>query len=389
MGFFSFFRNKTTENAGYKYELITERSGFYSWNGQLYQSDIIRSCTRPKSKAIGKLLAKHVRKSKDGLKINPEPYIRFLLEEPNPYMTGQLLQEKLTTQLELNNNAFALIVRDDFGLPYQIYPLPSTAVEAIHSKSGELFLKFSFSNGKIHTFPYTDIIHLRQDFNENDIFGDSPAKVITSLMEVINTTDQGIVKAIKNSNLIRWLLKFKTTLKPKDITNQVEEFKKSYMDVGTGTGGVAAVDTKADIEQVKPNSYVPNAAVMDRTTKRVYNFFNTNEKIVQSSYNEDEWNSYYESQIEPLAKQLAEEFTRKLFNRKQRSFGNKIFFEASNLQYASAKTKLNLQQMVDRGSLTPNEWREVMGLGPIEGGDKPVRRLDTAVVKEGDDDNED
>ena len=55
---------------------------------------------RPKVKAIGKLVAKHVRQTiqKDGsrkLEVNPEPYIRFLLEEPNPYMTGQKLQEKL------------------------------------------------------------------------------------------------------------------------------------------------------------------------------------------------------------------------------------------------------------------------------------------------------
>jgi hypothetical protein len=47
------------------------------------------------------------------------------------------------------------------------------------------------------------------------------------------------------------------------------------------------------------------------------------------------------------------------------------------------KTKLNLLNMVDRGALTPNEWREIMNLGPIEGGDKAIRRLDTAEVEGG------
>lgn len=46
-------------------------------------------------------------------------------------------------------------------------------------------------------------------------------------------------------------------------------------------------------------------------------------------------------------------------------------------------TKMNLVQMVDRGAMTPNEWRSILSLGPIEGGDKPIRRLDTALVKEG------
>ena len=46
-------------------------------------------------------------------------------------------------------------------------------------------------------------------------------------------------------------------------------------------------------------------------------------------------------------------------------------------------TKLNMVQMVDRGAMTPNEWRSVLGMAPIDGGDKPIRRLDTQVVKEG------
>ena len=64
---------------------------------------------------------------------------------------------------------------------------------------------------------------------------------------------------------------------------------------------------------------------------------------------------------------------------------NRIIFEASNLQYAAMSTKLSLMQMVDRGAMTPNEWRKVLlNLAPIEG-DKPIRRLDTAPVTEGGD----
>lgn len=36
-------------------------------------------------------------------------------------MTGQLLQEKLAAQLVLNNNAFAVILRDENGLPNAIF----------------------------------------------------------------------------------------------------------------------------------------------------------------------------------------------------------------------------------------------------------------------------
>lgn len=389
IGIFDRFRNKEPTQQQTKFQLVTERgNGYYAWNGKIYQSDIVRAAMRPKVKAIGKLVAKHVRQTvlKDNarkLEINPDAYIRFLLEEPNPYMTGQKLQEKLASQLILNNNAFALIVRDEFGYPTEIYPIPAVSAEAIYDKQYTLYLKFVFTNGKIYTFPYADIIHLRQDFNNNDIFGDPIAPALAPLMEIVTTTDQGIVKAIKNGSLIRWLLKFTSSMRPEDLKKQAADFAANFLSIETGGTGVAATDAKADAQQIKPEDYVPNAAQMDRTTQRIYSLFNTNQKIVQSEYDENGWNAYYEAEVEPVVIELSNEYTRKIFTRRERGFGNRILFEAANLATASMQTKLNLAQMVDRGALTPNEWREVFNLVPVDGGDEPIRRLDTAVVAKG------
>ena len=373
-------RNATKSS---RFAMVTERgNGFYAWNGKLYQSDIVRSCIRPQSKAIGKLLAQHIRKDDKGVKVNPEPYMRILLEEPNPYMCGQVLQEKVANQLALNGNAFILIVRDELGYPCELYPIPAESVEAIY-RNRELYLKFYFQNGKSSEFPYTEIIHLREDFCNNDIFGESPAKALTELMEIVNTTDQGIVKAIRNSGVVRWLLKFNSALRPEDLKRNVKEFVGNYLSIESDTFGAAGVDAKADAVRIEPKDYVPNALQSDRTTQRIYAFFNTNDKIVHSTATEDEWNMYFELVIEPKALQFSNEYTRKLFSVRERACGNKIYFDASNLQCASFSTKLNLFQMVDRGAMLPNEWRAVFNMGPIEGGDKPIRRLDTAQVGNG------
>jgi len=381
MGLFQkIFGGKTSPTSTARFEMITDSgNGFYAWDGNLYKSDIIRAAIRPKAQAIGKLNPKHILSYGETFKINPKPYIKFILEEPNPFMTMQLMLEKVTTQLMLNHNAFIYIKRDDLGNALELYPVPATNVEAIEGSGGDLFLKFTFGTGKRMTVPYEDVIHLRRDFNESDFFGDPPQETLKNLMEIVTTTDQGFVKAIKSSMAIRWLMKFKSVLRPEDKDAEVEKFVDSFLSITKGKG-VAATDPKYDLEQIKNESYVPNAAQMDRSVLRIYSFFNTNVKIIQSDYKEDDWNAYYESEIEPLAKQLSGEYSRKMFSRKERGFGNKIIFEANSLQYASMTTKLSLMQMVDRGSLTPNEWREVLNLGPIEGGDKPIRRLDTALV---------
>lgn len=384
MGLFDKIFGKKQAPTTTRFEMINDNGGgFFSWHGDIYQSDIIRACIRPKAKAVGKLIAKHIRDNGSEFKVNPEPYMRFLLEEPNPLMTGQMFQEKMAVQLELNHNAFAYIKRDDSGYATEIYPVPCTTVEVVEGVYGDIFLKFYFKNGKQMTIPYADVIHLRKDFNDNDFFGEHPGNALSQLMEIVTTTDQGIVKAVQNSAVIKWILKFKSVLKQDDIDMQVGNFVKNYLNIDNRSGGAAATDPRYDLEQVKNDAFVPDSKQMQETVQRIYNFFNTNDKIIQSKYNEDEWNAYYESEIEPFAMQLAGEYTRKLFSRKERGFGNKIIFESSSLQYASMKTKMDLVQMVDRGALVPNEWRAILSLGPIEGGDKPIRRLDTALVKEG------
>ena len=384
MGFISRFLNRSPTSTRIK--MVTERgNGFYAWNGKLYQSDIIRSCIRTYSKAVGKLVLKHIRATDGKLQVNPDINIKLLLSEPNPYMTSQMLLEKLAIQLKLNNNAFACILRNDSGYPIEVYPVVCNGAECIYSNDGQLFIKFIMPNGTVIQFPYSDIIHLRQDYNENDVFGESPTQALAQLMNVVTISDQSMISAVKNSAVIRWLLKFNQTLRPEDIEANTKKFSESFLDTGKNGTGVAGVDSKADAIQIKPNDYVPNALQTDRTVTRIYNFFNTNENIVQSKYDENQWNAYYESEIEPIAIQLSNEFTRKFFSRRERSFGNQIVFECNNLQYASMQTKLNLLQMVDRGALTPNEWRQVLNLAPIDGGDQVIRRLDTAPItqKEG------
>lgn len=382
MGLFGRKKQKNaTEKAVFK--MLTDiGNGFYAWDGKLYKSDIIRACIKPKTKAVGKAVGKHIRTTieKDGTKktdINPHASIRFLLEEPNEFMTGQMLQEKVANQLALNGNAFILIIRDNFGMPVGLYPIPCVTAEAKYDLQNRLYIRFYYPNGKYSEFYYSEIIHIRDDYFFNDLFGESPAEALTLMMEVVNTTDQGIINAIKNSSVVRWLLKFTQSMRPEDLKMNAEEFAENYLSISNNALGVAAVDAKAEAIQIEPHDYVPNALQIDRNTQRIYAFFNTNDKIVHSQYSENEWISYYEQCIEPVVTQMSGEYTRKLFTRRERGCGNEIIFETSNLTFASMQTKLQLVQFVDRAIMTPNEVRRYFNLEPLNGGDVALLRKDT------------
>ena len=383
-----FRREKLKESTSVR--MVVENGGlFTSFGGNTYRSDIVRACVRPFASQASKLAVKHLRETyKDGerdIKVFPEVYMRVLLEEPNPIMGMSKFLEKLAINLKLNNNAFALIIRDRNGLPIQLLPIDATEAQQLQDKTGELFIRFFMPRGEMYTFPYRDLIHLRRDFYGDEVFGSSNTTALLPLMEMVSTTDQGIVKAIKNSAIVKWLLKFTTSTRPEDLEQEADRFAERYMSVENGKG-VAAVDSRVDAQQVIPHDYVPNSAQYGITLERIYSFFGVNKAIIQNSANEEQMNSYFEGDVEPFIVDLMEEFTRKLFTRRERAAGNKIIFDAGMLQAASIRTKLALVSLVDRGALTPNEWRAFLNLAPIEGGDEALRRLDTITVTEAEDD---
>lgn len=359
--------------------LSTSIATFYAWDGNLYANDIVRSCIRPKANAVGKMRAVHVRETPEALRVSPAPWIRALLEQPNQYMTMQDFLSKMVTHRELNHNAFAYVARDEITRrPIGIYPMPYSTVEIVNV-DGEMYVRFRFNTGKQVVVPYSDCIHLRKDFNSSDVFGDTGTDALTNIMDVITTTDQGVVNAIKNSAFLRWLLKFKSILKPEDKAAAVQEFVDNYLAV-TNSGGAAATDPRYDAEQVKSESFVPDSLQMTATVQRLYAYFGVNDAIVQNKFDGDQFNAFYEAELEPIAIQLSNAFTNVFFTPREKAIGNRIMFEASNLAYAPMSEKLQFQAMVDRGAMTPNEWRRVMNLGPLEGGDVPIRRLDTQEV---------
>lgn len=378
---------KKTQAQTVRYELVNSSSAsFQPWNGNIYENDIARSAIWAKAEAAGKVRFVHARGEGDQMRLHPDPSIRAMLEYPNEHMTMQELVNKLYVQREIYNNAFALIVRNDRGKPVSIYPINFASIELLEDRSGQVFCKFLFRRAKPLVVPYADIIHLRKHFNDHDFFGDSNLNALKNIMEVIDTTDTGMVTAVKNSAVISWLLKFTQVLKPDDIKARVKEFSEQYLSTANNGWGVMPTDPRYDAQQVEQRSYVPNAAQMDRSKDRLLMHYGVSEKIIKGDFTETEWNSFYESQIEPFVMLLARQLTLKCFTAHERSFMNRIYPESTAMQYASHSTKLALVSMVDRGALTPNEWRAIMSMGPIEGGDEAIRRLDTQTVASQDED---
>lgn len=355
---------------------------FTTFSGDAYDSDVVRAAVDAIARNAAKLKPKHIRRVNGRIEEVGSDIEKLLSLRPNPFMDAYTFYYRVVTQLYLKNNSFVFVDIDRTTKKIRgFYPINAATIEFLEYQ-GDIYAKFHFMGGQQVTLPYEDLIHLRRFFYRNDLYGEPSDQALYPTLQLIQTTDEGIANAVKSSAFLRGILKFTSMLKPEDMKKQRDLFVQDYLDI-TNNGGVAATDAKADYIPLNNEPKMVDDKQMEAIRKKVYNYFGVNEKIIQSNYTEDEWNAFYESTIEPLAIQMSLEFTSKLFTDAEHSRGNEIIFEANRLQYASMKTKLNLREMVDRGAMTPNEWRAAMNLAPIEGGDEPIRRLDTRPVDEG------
>ena len=98
--------------------------------------------------------------------------------------------------------------------------------------------------------------------------------------------------------------------------------------------------------------------------------------IFSSNYSEDEFNSFYEQTIEPLAIQLSEAFSLGLLTDNEIMRGEEIIFYSERLQYASWNSKITaIEKLMGLGIMSLNESRALLGLEPVENGDKRLQSL--------------
>ena len=381
--FHKIFKGKPIPKTVQRAELMGSTVQFTPWGGDAYQSDIYRSGVDAIARNAGKLKGSHVvsygsRKAYPNEKLN-----RLLQVEPNPYMSAFDMLYKMVTHYYLYNNAFAFLQRDEKQNITGIYPVGAVNVEFMTDAAGVLYCHFRFRNGKEATLPYSDIIHLRRNFNDNDLLGSANDALIPAL-ELAHTQSEGIVNGIKSSANIRGILKFTQILSPEKMKAEKESFVADYLDI-SNDGGVVATDQKMEYEPINSTPATIDAAQLDAVKTKIYSYLGISEKIVNSSYTEDEWAAFYESVIEPIAVQMSLEFTRKIFNDREQAFGNSILFESGRLQFSSNATKVNLiKELVPYGLLTINQALEILNLPGVEDGDKRLQTLNVVSADKAD-----
>lgn len=366
---------KNKEIIGEYFKLLNGYSPVFStYDGGVYEMDLTRTainsfathCSKLKPEVEGSALK------------NLERTLQF---KPNAFMDTAKFIARVATILECEHTAFIIPIEDEYGQLAGWYPLLPQNCEIIEYQK-QVFLRYTFANGERAAIEFERVGILTTHQYKDDIFGEDN-KTMKPTMQLIQTSNEGIINAVKNSANIRFLAKVANMLKPEDIKKERDRFTQDNLSSDNKSGMIIYDNKFSDVKPVESKPYTPNALQMQQIQENVCTHFGTNMDILQNKFNEDTWNAYYEGKIEPFAIQLSLVMSNMTFTPRELARGNAITFSANRLQYASNNTKLQVStQLFDRGLLNRNGVMDIWNMAHVDNGDKYYIRKEYTEVSE-------
>ena len=369
MGLFDFFFGKAPKPKGQNegiFRLLTAyEPRFTSYQGGLYESELIRAAINARATHISKLRVEISGSARQALRTK-------LKHAPNSFQTWAQFMYRLSTILDVHNTAFIVPVFDEYGEVSGVFaPLPDKC--EIAQYQGVPYLRYEFARGQRASIEFALCGVMTKHQYRSDIFGESN-KALLSTMDLIHIQDQGIKEGVKNAATYRFMARLNNFSNDEDLALERKRFsEKNFKEDGGGL--LLFPNTYTDIKQLDAKPWVVDAEQMKMIKDNVYEYFGVNEDILTNKAFGDAWSAFYEGAIEPFAIQFSEVATKMLFTLREQTQGNEVMATANRLQYLSNSDKLNVSsQLLDRGIMSINDVRDIWNLPHVEGGDIRIIR---------------
>lgn len=389
MSIFDIFKKKKSESQSHGFSIFSANLNYLVSNSKrIEDSDLAEICIDRIASHVSKLKPKHIKQGKDGCVEIIDDEINFRLTHyPNEYMTTSEFIYKVISLLITNNNCFIYLSFDKQNKLTGLYPLDPVKVDIKKDLADSLFLEMDFGDGIAYTLPYESLIHLKRLYKKHEFFGgDGAVSSHKQLLKSININENlisGLENAIRSSFQIKGLLKMNAMLSEKDKQKQKDIFDEVLKTNRDKSGSsIIPVDTKADYIPLTIDPKIVDKETLTFVQGKILNYFGVSEAILNSKYDENEYNSFYENTLEPLTIFLSNAFSKALLTDKKLLDGEQIMFYGERLNYASWNSKITaIEKLMGLGIFSINESRGVLGYSPIEDGNKRIQSLNFINAK--------
>lgn len=341
---------------------------FTTWDGQLYESELVRSAIDARARHISKLEIRIDGAAKPKLQTR-------LAKKPNDLQTWPQFLYRLDTILDMKNTAFIMPVYDRYMEQTGVTSVYTARWELIQTRNGTPWLRLYFDDGKVMAEELTNVGIMTKFQYKSDLFGETN-RALDDTMQLIDVQKQGIEEAVKSSATFRFMAQTNNFVAPEDMKKERERFA-SYGIKGNDSQFLLFPNTYNNIQQIQSKPFAVDAEQQKLIQTNVFNYFGVNEKILQNSALGDDLDAFFNGAIEPFGIQLSEVMTSMLFTQMEQAHGSAVYATANRLQYMSVAQKIAMaQQLGDRGMIMIDEARALFNYPPLPDGNgqrAPIR----------------
>ena len=341
----------------------------------IYASDVVQQAIKCIVDEIKKLNPTHVRyKGDDPVPIR-DSSINDVLLDPNPYMTTSDFLEKITWILLMNYNAFIVPIyrswpdngnerREYEGL----YPVNPTEVDMIEDASGRMFIRFWFMSGYNTTIPYDNVIHLKYNYSVNEYMGGNELgqpdhEALLQTLDLNKQLLDGVSKAMKASYNVNGIMKYNTLMDDGKVHEALHEFEQKLL---KNESGILPLDLKTEYTPLEHKIELVDDATLKFIDEKILRNFGVPLCILTGDYTKEQFEAFYQRTLEPLIVSMSQAFTKRLFTKRERAFGNRVELYPKELIFMTMSQTLEMINILSpTGGLYENEKRTALGLKPL------------------------
>lgn len=343
----------------------------------IYASDVVQQALACIVDEVKKLNPQHIRiVDNDPVPISTST-VQAVLNDPNAVMTTAEFLEKITWLLLLNYNAFVIPTYrtwtdrntgEERRYYEALYPIKPTQVNFIQDSSGRMYVQFFFESGYSTTVPYDDVIHIKYHYSVSEFMGGdwNGQPDHGPLLETLNLNDQmlkGIAKAMNASYAINGVIKYNTLLDQGKTEKALQELTEHLQN---SESGFLPIDLKAEFVPLKRDTKLIDADTLKFMDEKILRNWGVPLAILRGDYNKVQYAAFYQKTLEPLIITISQAFTKKMFTKREKSFGNKIQLYPKDLVFMTVDQTIEMVTLLaNTGAIFENEKRVAFGLRPL------------------------
>ncbi len=193
--------------------------------------------------------------------------------------------------------------------------------------------------------------------------GNSTLKRLTNKLALMDVVDDNIANA-KMDLILQLPYTVRSETRRREAEERIKRIEEQLTRSKYGIGYVDATEKITQLNRAVENNLLKEVEYL---TTELYNQLGLTSAVFNGTANESEARSYYDRTINPIAKRIAKEFTRKFFSQNARTRGHKVVCTNDMFRLVPMEQLATTLDTLRRNVIiSTNEAREIIGFQPID-----------------------